>query len=74
MGSYRSYPDVSKHTYEMSSVDHSYAATHMCGIGVVDVGWRKYMEDASMIISPFTFRNFSLFGVFDGHGGRCFVR
>jgi serine/threonine protein phosphatase PrpC len=27
------------------------------------------MEDASMIISPFTFKNYSLFGVFDGHGG-----
>lgn len=27
------------------------------------------MEDASMIISPFTFRNYSLFGIFDGHGG-----
>jgi|688.fasta_scaffold25286_4 hypothetical protein len=27
------------------------------------------MEDASMIISPFTHRNYSLFGIFDGHGG-----
>ncbi len=27
------------------------------------------MEDASMVISPFTYKNYSLFGIFDGHGG-----
>lgn len=27
------------------------------------------MEDACLTISPFTFRNYSLFAVFDGHGG-----
>lgn len=27
------------------------------------------MEDASLIISPFTYKNYSLFGLFDGHGG-----
>lgn len=31
MGSYRSAPDIAKHTYEMFSLDHSYAITHMCG-------------------------------------------
>lgn len=30
------------------------------------------MEDASMIISPFTYKNYSLFGIFDGHGGTTF--
>ncbi len=69
MGSYRSTPELKKHTYEMSSLDHSYAVTHMCGICFFISGWRKFMEDASMIISPFTYRNYSLFGIFDGHGG-----
>lgn len=32
MGSYRSTPELKKHTYEMSSLDHSYAVTHMCGM------------------------------------------
>lgn len=31
MGSYRSEPETTKITYEMSSIDHSYASVHMCG-------------------------------------------
>ena len=27
------------------------------------------MEDATLVISPFTYKNYSLFCVFDGHGG-----
>ena len=27
------------------------------------------MEDATLYVSPFTYKNYSLFGVFDGHGG-----
>lgn len=27
------------------------------------------MEDATVSISPFTYRNYSLLCVFDGHGG-----
>jgi serine/threonine protein phosphatase PrpC len=27
------------------------------------------MEDSSITVSPFTFKNYSLFAVFDGHGG-----
>lgn len=34
------------------------------------LGWRRYMEDASVTISPFTYKNYSLFAVFDGHGGK----
>ena len=34
------------------------------------LGWRKFMEDASLYVSPFTYKNYSLFGVFDGHGGK----
>ncbi len=29
------------------------------------------MEDACVTISPFTYKNYSLFAVFDGHGGKC---
>ena len=32
------------------------------------------MEDASVSISPFTYRNYSLFCVFDGHGGMKTIR
>lgn len=28
------------------------------------------MEDASVAMSPFTYKNYSLFAVFDGHGGK----
>lgn len=28
------------------------------------------MEDACVTISPFTYKNYSLFAVFDGHGGK----
>jgi serine/threonine protein phosphatase PrpC len=41
----------------------------MCGKQLPIVGWRKYMEDATVAISPFTYKNYSLFAVFDGHGG-----
>ena len=27
------------------------------------------MEDATLTVSPFTYKNYSLFCVFDGHGG-----
>ena len=27
------------------------------------------MEDATLTLSPFTYKNYSLFCVFDGHGG-----
>lgn len=30
------------------------------------------MEDASVTISPFTYKNYSLFAVFDGHGGMLY--
>jgi serine/threonine protein phosphatase PrpC len=31
------------------------------------------MEDSMLMVSPFTYRNYSLFGVFDGHGGNSQV-
>ena len=33
------------------------------------IGWRNYMEDASISIPSFSKQEFGLFGVFDGHGG-----
>lgn len=36
MGSFRSEPDTTKHTYEMFSLDHSYAVTHMCGTFIIN--------------------------------------
>jgi serine/threonine protein phosphatase PrpC len=33
------------------------------------IGWRIYMEDAHIAISPLTDKKNSLFAVFDGHGG-----
>lgn len=41
----------------------------MCGTLLFYSGWRLYMEDAHLSITPFTKKNFSLFAVFDGHGG-----
>ena len=32
------------------------------------------MEDATLYVSPFTYKNYSLFGVFDGHGGNNYIK
>ena len=47
----------------------NYAASSMCGSLFSHLGWKLYMEDVYIAISPFTHKNFSLFGVFDGYGG-----
>jgi hypothetical protein len=41
----------------------------MCGKLKNNSGWRIYMEDASLSVSPLTDKKNSLFAVFDGHGG-----
>jgi protein phosphatase 2C family protein 2/3 len=61
MGQYRSVPDKTKKTELGDSKRLSYAATGMCG-------WRIYMEDAHITETKFA-QGFSLFAVFDGHGG-----
>jgi serine/threonine protein phosphatase PrpC len=33
-------------------------------------GWRNYMEDAHISMSPLSDNKSSLFAVFDGHGGK----
>jgi serine/threonine protein phosphatase PrpC len=44
----------------------------MKGMIWIYLGWREYMEDASININNFPIKNHYLFGVFDGHGGICF--
>jgi serine/threonine protein phosphatase PrpC len=64
MGSFRSQPDLNKHSLTKNGTGNiSYSVTNMCG-------WRIYMEDAHITLSP-TPNNpkNSIFGVFDGHGG-----
>jgi len=56
-------PDVSKHSEDMS-----YKNLH---IGVSGMqGWRMSMEDAHSCMTNFDDKGSSLFGVFDGHGGK----
>jgi len=62
MGSFRSTPDNNKHTINKVGVGLTYAVSHMCG-------WRNYMEDAHIAVSPLSDKKSSLFAVFDGHGG-----
>lgn len=62
MGSFRSQPDLKKHTEYNRGVGLEYVSSHMCG-------WRIYMEDAHIALSPMTDKKNSLFAVFDGHGG-----
>lgn len=44
----------------------------MCGIYISYVGWRIYMEDAHIAVSPLSDKKNSLFAIFDGHGGKYF--
>ena len=70
MGSFRSQPDLTKHT--QNKAGHgvlTYAVSHMCGTLMHYLGWRIYMEDAHISYSPVGNTKNSLFGVFDGHGG-----
>ena len=70
MGSFRSQPDLIKHTQTKAGLGGiSYAVSHMCGTLFAYSGWRIYMEDAHISYSPIGNSKNSLFGVFDGHGG-----
>lgn len=59
---YLSAPDTTKHSSEGSNARMSFAVTAM-------QGWRSTMEDTHLTNLNLD-RNTSLFGVFDGHGGR----
>ncbi len=69
MGSFRSEPELTKHTNTGNFDKISYAVTHMCGTFTLISGWRIYMEDAHISVAPFSDKKVGLFGVFDGHGG-----
>jgi serine/threonine protein phosphatase PrpC len=45
----------------------------MCGTKFTYLGWRNYMEDAHISVSPLSDKRSSLFAVFDGHGGNIFT-
>ena len=72
MGSFRSQPDLQKHTESGKGIGLDYVSSHMCGIPWFISGWRIYMEDAHIVVSPLTDKKNSLFAVFDGHGGNSF--
>ena len=70
MGSFRSTPDTDKHTINKEGIGLTYAVSHMCGTKPIYSGWRNYMEDAHISMSPLSDKKSSLFAVFDGHGGK----
>ena len=43
MGSFRSQPDLVKHSQEKKGNNLTYAASHMCGTILSILGWRIYM-------------------------------
>lgn len=54
------------------SMRKSNSLSPTCVVSIkVNIGWRMYMEDAHIAIAPFTEKKLALFGVFDGHGGKC---
>lgn len=63
MGAYMSQPDVAKHSED---VFYSNLEIGMSGMQ----GWRMSMEDAHCCLPNFDEKGTSLFGVFDGHGGK----
>jgi hypothetical protein len=68
MGGFRSQPDIEKHTVLKESQGLTYAVTNMCGINIINIGWRQYMEDAH-IATLLSDKKNHLFAIFDGHGG-----
>jgi len=70
MGSFRSTPELTKHTSTGSFDNYTFAVSHMCGKIMFNVGWRIYMEDAHISLAPFSDKKLGLFAVFDGHGGK----
>lgn len=66
-GAFLSQPVVTKKTSKYQHRKVRVICCEMQGMLCIDLGWRKYMEDATIFdrISKETF----LFGVFDGHGG-----
>jgi len=68
MGSFRSQPELKKHTFNKEGPGFTYAVSHMCGKYNHYSGWRLYMEDAH-INAALSDKKSYIFGIFDGHGG-----
>jgi protein phosphatase 2C family protein 2/3 len=64
MGIYLSEPILKKDTHTGKEGNIKYTSSEM-------QGWRKNMEDAkiSKLSVKYNNKNYSIFGVFDGHGG-----
>ena len=73
MGPYLAQPNVDKHTNKGESFKNKirFSFCEMQGKVSVDQGWRRQMEDAAICEVDIGNGN-SLFGVFDGHGGKYF--
>lgn len=72
MGPYLSQPVKTKHTINGQGKSCTFAGSEMQGIFPVlkgVIGWRKTMEDSHILKSDFV-PDCSVFGVFDGHGGK----
>jgi len=63
MGAYMSEPDTTKHSEEYTYKNLQIGVSGM-------QGWRMSMEDAHCCVTNFDDKGSSLFGVFDGHGGK----
>ena len=69
MGVYLSEPKLDKDTKSETAGNVKYTSTEM-------QGWRKYMEDAKITQPqvPLGNKTYSIFGVFDGHGGTLKIK
>lgn len=72
MGPYLSQPKKEKETHSGQGRNIVFASSEMQGMQVIPPsiqGWRNTMEDAAITIAELN-EDTSVFGVFDGHGGR----
>jgi len=60
-------PILSKKIEYTCSNGFAFTTCEMQGIFIIDLGWRKHMEDSQIFIEVAD--HVYLFGVFDGHGG-----
>lgn len=68
MGVYLSQPITDKTVHQGSNAEFRYTSCEM-------QGWRKFMEDAKITQLDIqnNGKNYTIFGVFDGHGGTSAV-
>jgi hypothetical protein len=51
-GSLQQTADTEKHTSLHEGKDLTFAVSHMCGMTLFTLGWRQFMEDAHLAVSP----------------------